>query len=118
MSQFDRIPQSQIEELGRLKGYGYPHREHKYKGGPPPKRIQKMQFAHEARARKLGIEWDLIDLRTVYVHHQGRCGICGESVNFEEFQIDHVTPVSKGGPHLFANLQPAHKACNSRKGDR
>jgi 5-methylcytosine-specific restriction endonuclease McrA len=112
------IPRSQIEEIGKLKGYGYPHRERKYKGGPPSKRIQKMQLAHEARARKLGIQWDMIDFRTVYAHHKGLCGICGESVQLDDFTIDHMTPVSKGGPHLFANLQLAHKACNARKGDR
>lgn len=92
-------------------------REHRYVGGPPPRRIKHMQLAHETRARKLGIPYDLIDLRTVYAHHHGICGICHESVSLETFTIDHIVPVSRGGPHLFENLQPAHRACNSLKGD-
>ena len=93
------------------------HHEHRYRGGPPVRRIKKMQLAHEARARKLGIDWDTIDLRDVYAFHGGVCGICREGVELGEFTVDHVVPVSRGGPHLFHNLQPAHAACNSLKGD-
>jgi 5-methylcytosine-specific restriction endonuclease McrA len=38
-------------------------------------------------------------------------------VGLDDFTIDHIVPVSKRGPHLFHNLQLAHGACNSRKGD-
>jgi len=76
-----------------------------------------MQLAHEVRARRLGIPYDLIDLRTVYSKHGGLCGICGEPVSLETFTIDHIVPVSRGGPHTLENMQPAHRACNSRKGD-
>lgn len=76
-----------------------------------------MALAHEARARKAGIVYDLIDLREVYAKTNGVCGICGLAVSFDEFAVDHIDPVSKGGPHLLWNLQPAHKACNSRKGN-
>jgi 5-methylcytosine-specific restriction endonuclease McrA len=93
-------------------------REHRYVGGPPPLRIRRMQLAHETRARRLGLAYDLIDLRKVYAHHKGLCGICGEPVSLESFTIDHIIPVSRRGPHLFDNLQPAHRSCNSRKGDQ
>lgn len=39
------------------------------------------------------------------------CWICGEVAS----TIDHVKPLSKGGPHILANLRPACAACNSRK---
>lgn len=92
-------------------------RERKYIGGPPPMRIKRMQFSHEVRARRLGLEYDLIDFRRVYAHHKGLCGICHQPVSFETFTIDHIIPTSRRGPHLFENLQPAHLACNSKKGD-
>jgi 5-methylcytosine-specific restriction endonuclease McrA len=31
-------------------------------------------------------------------------------------QVEHVKPISKGGAHMLANLRPACKPCNSRKG--
>jgi 5-methylcytosine-specific restriction endonuclease McrA len=77
-----------------------------------------MQLNHEVRARKLGLAYDLIDLRTVYAHHKGLCGICHQPVSIDTFTIDHIVPVSRGGPHLFENLQPAHLACNVKKGDQ
>lgn len=45
----------------------------------------------------------------------GICGICGEDVDPERFDIDHVIPLSKGGEHSYANVQVAHRSCNSRK---
>ena len=93
------------------------YREHKYRGGPPPIRIKRMQIAQEVRARKAGVDWDFIDLRDVYSKASGICGICGQPVSFETFTIDHIVPMSRGGSHLLENLQPAHGECNSRKGD-
>lgn len=101
-----------------LGGTPVSHREHRYVGGPPPPRIKRMQLAHEARARRLHLDYDLIDLRLVYKHHHGICGICKEPVSLETFTIDHIIPVSRRGPHLFENLQIAHRACNSKKGDQ
>jgi 5-methylcytosine-specific restriction endonuclease McrA len=31
--------------------------------------------------------------------------------------IDHVVPVSKGGPHSIDNVRPSHAICNLRKND-
>ena len=107
-----------IAYLKSAPSYASPWREHKYVGGPPPPRIRKMQYAHEARARQAGVQWEIIDPRTVYKHHQGLCGICHLPVELEIFTIDHIVPLDKGGPHIFSNLQPAHWICNVRKGNR
>lgn len=40
-----------------------------------------------------------------------RCWMCHGP--FEH--IDHVKPISKGGPHMLANLRPACQACNQSK---
>lgn len=31
---------------------------------------------------------------------------------------DHVIPRSRGGPDVLANLEPAHRSCNSARQDR
>lgn len=41
-----------------------------------------------------------------------RCWMCRGPVE----SMDHVKPVSLGGPHMLANLRPACRSCNSSKG--
>lgn len=45
-------------------------------------------------------------------YYGGRCWMCGEVGN----TIDHVKPLSKGGSNWPANLRPACRSCNSKKG--
>jgi len=98
--------------------YKTQYTEHRYRGGPPPMRLRTMQMAHEGRARREGVPYEQVDLRLVYTKTAGRCGICGNAVEFETFTVDHVVPMSRGGHHVFSNLQPAHRSCNSQKGNR
>ena len=47
------------------------------------------------------------------------CGICEQPIlDVDEFEIDHILPITKGGTHELENLQPAHAICNRRKGNR
>lgn len=46
------------------------------------------------------------------------CGICLGHVSREEWSLDHIQPLNKGGEHAWYNVQLAHKRCNSRKRDR
>lgn len=48
----------------------------------------------------------------------GLCYLCGDPVTFDEFTIDHVIPLSKGGSNLDSNKRPAHYACNQAKADK
>jgi 5-methylcytosine-specific restriction endonuclease McrA len=45
-----------------------------------------------------------------------RCAYCLRSD--VKLTMDHVIPVSKGGPHTAENVVPACKPCNSQKWDR
>ena len=54
--------------------------------------------------------------KTIYANGNGRCGICGKPIKFEEMTVDHKIPLSKGGTNAFNNLQPACHACNCIKG--
>ena len=54
------------------------------------------------------------------------CGICGREIDYTlpagtpmSPELDEIIPVSRGGsPYDFDNLQPAHRECNQRKGNR
>jgi 5-methylcytosine-specific restriction endonuclease McrA len=42
------------------------------------------------------------------------CWYCGRRAD----TVDHVQPVSRGGTNAAANLRPACRSCNSRRGNR
>jgi len=53
------------------------------------------------------------------------CGLCGGDVDMlirnpdpRAPTIDHVVPLSLGGDDIKANVQLAHRACNTAKGAR
>lgn len=46
--------------------------------------------------------------------YNGRCYLCGELAD----TIDHVIPIACGGSEWPANLRPACRSCNSRKGKK
>ena len=55
-------------------------------------------------------------LRTqVYNLAEGHCAICGDFVPYEDFTVDHIFPVSKGGKNELSNLQCTCKSCNTMK---
>lgn len=67
------------------------------------------------RARRAGVELlhfpaDQIFIRMAYFGF--KCWMCRGA--FEA--VDHVKPLSKGGPHLLSNLRPACRSCNASKG--
>lgn len=68
------------------------------------------------RARKKDQFIEQVDPRIVYQMHGGMCGICKEFVSEDDFHVDHVIPLAKGGMHGYVNVQPAHPKCNLSKG--
>ena len=45
------------------------------------------------------------------------CGICKNFVEMAQSSIDHITPISAGGLHLWDNVQLAHYSCNMKRGN-
>ena len=53
----------------------------------------------------------------VYERTQGKCVLCGKFVRFDQFTIDHIIPLAKGGTNDRNNLQCTCKRCNAMKQD-
>lgn len=53
----------------------------------------------------------------IYTRDKGKCQICGKFVPPDEFTIDHITPISRGGDYDYDNLQCCCKKCNQSKAD-
>jgi 5-methylcytosine-specific restriction endonuclease McrA len=62
---------------------------------------------------------DDVDPRVVFERDKGVCGICLTPVDpASKWEIDHIVPISKGGPHAYANVQLSHRRCNRSKSAR
>lgn len=85
--------------------------------------------SHRHRAKKFGCEYDSsITLKKLVERDGLRCAICGKMCDWNDHSwseysgplhpsIDHIMPMSKGGGHVWDNVQVAHAICNSYKGN-
>ena len=56
--------------------------------------------------------------RTVFEREAWRCRYCGDTVSADTAMLDHITPVSNGGPNTAENLATCCMMCNSIKAGR
>jgi hypothetical protein len=78
---------------------------------------EKNEEWHRWRARKYDngpFEW--ISRQAVWERDKGICGICHQPAEESNWHLDHIVPLSKGGLHLYANVQVSHPLCNESKG--
>lgn len=58
-------------------------------------------------------------LRAVHDKTNGRCWYCSATLHpLSDWQVEHQQPRAQGGGDDLANLVPACKYCNTRKGNR
>lgn len=53
----------------------------------------------------------------IFNRSKGVCEICGKNLYKQNFQIDHILPLSRGGTNDPANLRAVHCNCNRLKGN-
>ncbi|MGW3545884.1 HNH endonuclease [Nocardia niigatensis] len=53
------------------------------------------------------------------------CALCGGEIDYSlrtpdpgSFEVDHITPLAKGGTDTLDNCQPSHRWCNRKKSDK
>lgn len=92
-------------------------------------RMSGFPKSHLHRAHKYGCEYDgSVTLKKLINRDGLRCAICGGMCNPNDHgwtdyfgptspTIDHIQPMSKGGGHVWENVQVAHALCNSKKRD-
>jgi 5-methylcytosine-specific restriction endonuclease McrA len=54
----------------------------------------------------------------IYVRDGNRCQYCGKRFQTSELSLDHVVPLSRGGPSTWENVVCACLPCNVRKGNK
>lgn len=81
--------------------------------------------SYKARASRHGVPYEPVNRQRVFKRDGWQCGICHEAVDPElgyphpgSVSLDHIVPMSKGGPHTYENTQCSHLRCNLIKRDK
>lgn len=86
----------------------------------------KFSGHNATRAKAYGVDRGYFNERRILVRDKWRCKLCGvktpEKLRGKNLpnspEIDHIIPLSQGGPHRQHNVQCACRACNIKKGAR
>ena len=84
--------------------------------------------AAKRRALRYGVEFDeTITRPSVFEKEQGKCYLCEVETHLERTDVgyqpklatvDHIIPISRGGPHTWENVRNCCLKCNITKHDR
>lgn len=50
--------------------------------------------------------------RAIWERDGGICALCGQPVELDAMDLDHIVQQSEGGSDEFENLRPTHSPCN------
>lgn len=79
-------------------------------------RSKKARHARLSARRRGALIAELVYYDVIYERDEGTCQICWQPVKFEEGTMDHKIPISRGGPHIYTNIQLSCRPCNIDKG--
>ncbi len=54
----------------------------------------------------------------IFIRDNYQCQYCGDHFSHKDLTLDHVLPVSRGGPKSWKNLVAACHKCNHKKSNR
>lgn len=94
--------------------------------GDPERRRRALRIKTQVRrARMRGAEAEVVDRDRVGDRDGWKCGICHRRINRSlayphprSPSLDHVIPISEGGPHTYANSRISHLSCNLARSNR
>ena len=83
-------------------------------------RNHRRDLEEKRRANKLGAFVEHVDRQQVFLNDNGVCQwqYCSEPSPFvdpQDWHLDHITPLRKGGEHSYRNVQVTHPTCNLKK---
>jgi len=87
------------------------------------KSSKKVSGNPKKRAAHYNVEYEYINYRRVFDVDDWRCYICGVKTQKDNIyaddaaELDHVIPLSKGGPHTYDNVRCSCRKCNGDKHD-
>lgn len=82
-----------------------------------PEQIRKNAHCRRARIRNATGSHTAMDIIVLNINQRNKCAYCGCSLG-DDYHVDHVIPLSRGGSDDFDNLALACPHCNASKNDR
>lgn len=79
-----------------------------------PERMRDHRAVSKAKRRGAG-ETRRFDRASIWARDGGRCHICKHLCDPASWDLDHLIPLSLGGPHTPANVAVSHPVCNRRR---
>ncbi len=76
------------------------------------------------RVKRFGVFYEPVNRKKVFERAKYKCKIYNISVQTKKAnqdntaELDHIIPLSKGGPHTYSNVQTLCRKCNAEKSDR
>lgn len=109
-----KTPEQKAADIARLQARAV--------ADPRAHAARKQERWHRRRAQKLALPAEKFRHEDVYERDGWICGLCTEPVDRElcypdpmSASLDHIIPLSRGGHHVWENVQLAHLDCNVRK---
>ncbi len=92
------------------------HRERMQNDPEYRERHRGYQLRNLAKRRWAVSDGEHFTREEIYARDGGVCHLCLEPATRDEYAIDHVIPLARGGKHARGNVAVAHPECNARKG--
>ena len=107
-------PEQSRQHTGQINGTGKV-RTNRRKIGKVAENIRSVKNTEDTSSKRRFFTTKERNL--IYNRSEGHCGICGRFIPLEEYTIDHIIPLSKGGTNDLDNLQACCSFCNKAKDD-
>lgn len=100
------------------------HAAMKYCGNKCSRKASRRGAKLTRKARQIGVENEYVNPISVFDRDGWRCHICNRATpralrgtcKPRAPELDHIIPLSLGGPHTYANTACSCRECNGRKG--
>jgi 5-methylcytosine-specific restriction endonuclease McrA len=76
-------------------------------------RFAKLEKVSRRRAESYGCAVGDVDYALIFAAQIGQaCELCGECIQPENYEFDHIWPLASGGAHSVQNIRLIHRYCN------
>jgi len=103
-------------KIDGLDDYMIIDKKYKEQKFPPITQVEKLEVAGAEPGKRC--KFTPATRKIIYTRSNGICQLCGKPMEYNDFNIDHIVPLSDGGSNSLDNLRAVHVSCNNFKANR